>query len=372
MSRGATEHTRGIVLYDALFVPGGAEHVTLGLARALQATLCIGYRDAQNFPLASIDDLNLIDLARWSRIVPLRYVKLDRAFARRRREVATYDWRVFSGASALQAAPPRGAGHNLYYCHAVPSFAYDLEAEYLARTPRALRPALRRFNAWFRPRYAAALRRMDRVVANSRWTRDLIRERFGIDAVVLHPPVDVDRFRWRPAEGYYLSTARLEPHKNVACILDAFRELPDQRLVVAGWGSEGAALRRRAAGMPNVEFTGWVDQARMAELVGGCIATLYIASHEPFGMSPVESLAAGKPVIAVDEGGLRDTVDTRCGILLAPTDRTPARLAAAVRSLTPAAAADLRAACEAAVDRGAAQPNSHRQFAASIRQIVGC
>lgn len=76
-------------------------------------------------------------------------------------------------------------------------------------------------------------------------------------------------------------------------------------------------LREKYKSFSNISFTGPVEEEELRSLIGNAIATLYIPVDEDFGMSPVESMAAGKPVIGVREGGLIETVmDGETGILL--------------------------------------------------------
>jgi glycosyltransferase involved in cell wall biosynthesis len=121
--------------------------------------------------------------------------------------------------------------------------------------------------------------------------------------------------------------------------------LPDHELVVASGGSELPHLMTLARGARNIKFTNWVNDEELMRLIGHSTATLYIPEDEDFGMSAVESMAAGKPVIAVSEGGLRETmIHGETGFSL-PADPTPAEIAQAVRQLTPDRAATMRAAC---------------------------
>ncbi len=147
------------------------------------------------------------------------------------------------------------------------------------------------------------------IVANSENVQRRIKRYLGHDSIVVYPPIDTESFVWGEPQGYYLSTARLTPLKRVATIVEAFVRMPDRQLVVASGGEDEAALRRVAPrGHSNIRFTGWTDEAQLRSLISGAIATIYIPVDEDFGMSPVESMAAGKPVIGVAEGGLLETI----------------------------------------------------------------
>ena len=206
---------------------------------------------------------------------------------------------------------------------------------------------------------------MQVIVANSQTVRDRIRSYLGRKAEVIYPPCDLAAFRWRGQQGFYLSTARLSPLKRVDKIVEAFLQMPDKKLVVASGGEELPRLVRLAAGAPNITFLGWVSEEKLRELMGEAIATIYIPVAEDFGMSPVESMAAGKPVIGVAEGGLLETViDGETGILLPPALSVDAVVKAVVE-MTPSKAAAMRTAC---IFRS--EQFSKERFIAGLQRVI--
>jgi glycosyltransferase involved in cell wall biosynthesis len=116
---------------------------------------------------------------------------------------------------------------------------------------------------------------------------------------------------------------------------------------VASGGEQEAELRARAAGAANIAITGWNDEAELRSLIAGAIATIYVPVDEDFGMSPVESMAAGKPVIGVAEGGLLETVVHEQTGFLVRSGFGANDLAEAVEWMDETRARDMRAACEA-------------------------
>ncbi len=340
-------HEHGVILYDFLHCRGGAEQLTLDLLDTFPgADLWIGYRDRRWFPDACLANRRLRSLRLPARFLGGRTLLGLLGFRCATRRIRDYPWAIFSGSTALEAVHHRRRGRNLYYCHTLPRFAYDLRAYYEARLPRWARPALRAVAAMMRYRYEQALGKMDLVIANSENVRGRLQRYLGQEARVIHPPCDVHGFGWRGQADYYLSTARLEPYKRVDLLIEAFRHLPRHRLRIASGGSDERRLRRLAAGADNIRFTGWLDAGALRDQVGNCIATLYIAEDEDFGMSPVESMAAGKPVIGVAEGGLLETViDGTTGLLIAPRP-DPDKIVHAVRALSAERASTMREACE--------------------------
>lgn len=356
------------LFHDYFAIRGGGERLVLVLARELDGcTLVHGYRtqdsyDGEAFPERSVS----LDLPSPFRRSGLRVMALAAAFTRRRGWAASVPVRIFSGVAAPFAAPEKGKGGvNIFYCHTPPRFLFDQRDHFLAGQGAvrglAAGVAMRRFEKGYR----AAVRRMDVVVANSENTRARISRYLGRDSVVVPPPVDTDEFSWGGQGDYFLSTARLTPLKQVDRIVDAFLEMPDRKLVVVSGGEELEVLKRRAAGAPNITFRGWVDDAELRALVGNAIATIYLPRDEDFGMSPVESMAAGKPVIGVAEGGLLETVlPDETGVLL-PPDFSNDQLKLAVAAMTPQRAAALRAACEAR-----AQAFTREKFVAGMKAVI--
>jgi glycosyltransferase involved in cell wall biosynthesis len=162
------------------------------------------------------------------------------------------------------------------------------------------------------PSLAALLRRWDRrtagvhhFVAISRHIADRIRRAYGRDADVIHPPVDVARFRPAAAvEDFYLVVSALVPYKRVDVAIRAANRL-SRRLLIVGTGPEERPLRALAG--PTVEWLGWRPDDEVAALMARCRAVLF-TSVEDYGIVPLEAAAAGRPTIALGRGGVLETM----------------------------------------------------------------
>lgn len=322
--------------------------MTLTLMRAFpNANLCVAYRNTEHFPEPTQGLTKLIDLGVRARFPGGRTILGSLAFRLSTRWLRSYDWALFSGSVSVEAVHQRHGGVNFYYCHTIPRFAYDLADYYLKQAPPLARPLLRLMALLTRRRYSVALAKMDVIIANSENVRSRLERYLGVSASVIYPPCDVAAYRWQGQGDYYLSTARLEPYKRVDRIVKAFAQMPDKKLIVVSGGSDEYRLRASAQGAANISFLGWVSECRLRTLVSQCIATVYIPCNEDFGMSPVESMAAGKPVIGVAEGGLLETiVPMRTGLLIDEEPDVNA-LKVAIRAMTPECALRMRADCEA-------------------------
>jgi glycosyltransferase involved in cell wall biosynthesis len=236
-----------------------------------------------------------------------------------------------------------GATH-VCYCHNPFRYAWtEREATLRARNPLT-RPALRLLlNRWRQWDWIAA-QRVDRYVANSRLTATRIERYFGRESTVLYPPVETSRFRPAPVGTHYIVLAELMAHKRIDVAVRAFNAL-GLPLVVVGDGPEARRLRRLAG--PTVTFTGRVSDERVADLLARARA-LVVTATEEFGIAAVEALAAGRPVIAVGHGGVRESVvEGETGTFFERSD--PGALAEAVRRFDPLAIDP--GACRAAAER---------------------
>jgi glycosyltransferase involved in cell wall biosynthesis len=199
-----------------------------------------------------------------------------------------------------------GAVH-VCYCHNPFRYAWNAREDTLRERGPLMRTALGAvFQRWRQWDWIAA-QRVDRYVANSQTTALRVRRYFQRDATVLYPPVELERFRVADPAAIgdeYLVLSELMPHKRIAVAIEAFNRLR-RPLVVVGNGPDARRLRRLAG--PTIRFEGRVSDARAAELLARCRA-LVVTATEEFGIAAVEAQAAGRPVIAFAEGGVRETV----------------------------------------------------------------
>jgi glycosyltransferase involved in cell wall biosynthesis len=263
-------------------------------------------------------------LRRWHRnLLPLMPMALE-SF-----DLRGYDLVVSSESGPAKGVITSSTTRHVCYCHTPMRYLWDLYPAYRneytrSRLKRALMTPLSNYlRLWD---YASGAR-VDEFVANSENVRTRIWKIYRREAQTIHPPVEVESFHWAPSEDYFLTVSELVAYKRIDLLVSHFSRT-GQRLRIAGAGPELRRLRGMAA--PNVEFLGRASDADLRDLYARCRAFL-LPGEEDFGMTPVEALASGKPVIAYGRGGALETVPDFGGVFFA--DQTPESFAEAMNRL---------------------------------------
>jgi glycosyltransferase involved in cell wall biosynthesis len=327
------------VVHEWLTEWGGSEDVTRAMLRCLPAPVLY----------ATVDFLSPAHRGRLE-TGPIRTTFLQKLPAARTRfwnylpltplAVETHDLRgadivVSSSHAFAKGVLTTAQQMHVSYVHSPMRYAWDLHHEYLAdyRLDRGAKGMLARYmfhrlRQWDRQ----TANNVDLFLANSRHVQRRIWRTYRRFAHVLYPPVAVGRFRFQADKGdHYVTVSRLVSYKRVDLLLEAFRAMPQRKLVVVGDGPEMPRLRAMCP--PNVELLGFQSDEVVQQQMGSARAFLF-AAHEDFGISPVEAQACGTPVIAYGLGGSRETVrdvrsETRPTGLLFDA-QTPASLQQAV------------------------------------------
>jgi glycosyltransferase involved in cell wall biosynthesis len=220
-------------------------------------------------------------------------------------DLRDYDLILSSSHCVAKGIFPHRALH-ISYVHAPMRYVWDLHNAYFGRDASLVaRVGMSLCRRYLQRWDVGASRRVDCFLANSRNVAAKIQDLYGRQATVIHPPVDLQRFRLSTRqEPYYLVVSALVPYKRIDIAIRAFNQmrLP---LKIVGEGPLRSRLERSAG--PNIEFLGWVDDALLAGLYGSCQALVF-PGEEDFGIVPLEAQASGRPVIAYGKGGVLETV----------------------------------------------------------------
>jgi glycosyltransferase involved in cell wall biosynthesis len=236
---------------------------------------------------------------------------------------------------------------HVCYCHNPFRYAWNAREETLrARGPLARAALGAVFQRWRQWDWIAA-QKVDRYAVNSHTTARRVHRYFTREATVVYPPVELERFRVGGVDSVgeeYVVLSELMRHKRIDVAIAAFNRLR-RPLVIVGNGPDERRLRRLAG--PTVRFAGRLTDAQAAETLARARA-LVVTATEEFGIAAVEAQAAGRPVIALDDGGVRETVlEGETGVFY--EDAEPDALTAVVADFD-ALAAD-PAACRANAER---------------------
>ncbi|MCD4812990.1 glycosyltransferase [bacterium] len=196
---------------------------------------------------------------------------------------------------------------HICYCHTPMRYAWEQYHEYFPVHKMGffkrliISAAMSRLRVWD----VASANRVDAYIANSRHVAKRIKAYYRREAKVVHPPVEAARFKPVKAKGdYYLAVSALVPYKRIDRAIEAFNHLA-LPLVIVGKGPELRTLRRMAG--PTITFKQKCSPEELQHLYADCQAFIF-PGEEDFGITPLEAMASGRPVIAFGKGGALETV----------------------------------------------------------------
>ncbi len=307
------------IFHDYIGAIGGGEKLILTLARGLDADVITTDVDADSVRKMGFEDVNVISLGGTVKLAPfkqisasLRFMLCD--FSKK------YDFFIFSGNWAHFAA--RKHKPNMWYCFTPARVFYDLHDTFLRRQPFIRRQLFKSWVAaheYVNRKFAA---HVGYVVTISGNVQKRIKKYYGLDSVVVYPAIDVPKYRFREYGDFWLSVNRLYPEKRIELQINAFRQMPDEKLLIVGGFAEGDHASDYVSGIinalpHNVKLLGTIPENELIELYSTCKGHITTSLDEDFGITPLEAMASGKPTVAVKEGGYMETViDGSTGVLV--------------------------------------------------------
>ena len=223
-----------------------------------------------------------------------------------------YDLVLSSSTSVAKGVLTNHNQLHICYCHSPMRYAWDFYHDYLnnMNLTRGLKGfyaqyVLKKIRVWD----IISSGRVDHFIANSHYIKQRIKKIYNRDSVVIYPPVNVNRFDYQSnKDEYYFTSSRLVPYKQVKLIAQAFNQMPDKKLLIAGEGPDYNNIKSIAK--KNIEFLGFLKQEELNKYMGSARAFVF-ASEEDFGINPVEAQACGTPIIGLGKGGLLETVENK-------------------------------------------------------------
>ena len=223
-----------------------------------------------------------------------------------------YDFFIIGGDWAISSAVKNKP--NIWYVHSPIREIWDLY-NYTRKysVPLILRPV---FDVWVL--YNRYLNRkyvkyVDKIVCNSKNTQNRVRKYLGRASVVINPPIETFKFHYEKTGDYWLSVNRLITHKRVDMQIKAFSRMPKERLIIVGSYEKAKHFKKYANYIKkmkpkNVRILSWIKEEKLIDLYANCKGFITTSKEEDFGMTSVEAMASGKPVIAPKEGGYKETI----------------------------------------------------------------
>lgn len=306
------------IFHDYFGAIGGGEKVVIEMAKILDADIITTDTDA----VKKIDpSVRVISLGTTIKFPPLKQISATFRFffCDFSKE---YDLFIFTGNWSHAAAHRHHP--NIWYCYTPVRAFYDLYATFLSRQGFLTRQLFRAWVSVHRFFDQRSIRKIDRIIAISGNVQSRILKYHNRSSELIYPPVDTSLYRCIEYGNFWLSVNRLYPEKRIELQIEAFRQVPEEHLVIVGGYSEGdhaavyaEKIRRNLP--PNVIIRGEVTGDEIVDLYARCKAHICTALDEDYGLTPLEAMASGKPVVAVNEGGYRETVTDKTGVLVAPS-----------------------------------------------------
>lgn len=301
------------IAHDQITTAGGAERVAFELARTFNAPI---YAAAVNQSVVPEDvEAHCITESRvGKRAMDGHYLAQDLYQMLRWQHVeALYEFDVvIQNKTNPYWFVPRDTQTVVRYCHSTPRGMYDQFYSHGRSLPSRI------IKTPMRPLYRTTVDYADAWIANSELVQRRLERYWSVPSRVVHPPVETRRLSpaaTETAEGFYVALSRLRDHKRLGEICEAFRGR-DAQLVVAGEGPDRERLE--AAAPENVEFAGYVSEDEKARLLSRACAVVFAAENEDFGIVPIEAMAAGTPVIGINDGFTKhQIIDEQNGLLFA-------------------------------------------------------
>jgi glycosyltransferase involved in cell wall biosynthesis len=297
------------LVFDWMTVKGGAEKVNLQLHKMYkEAPIFCSIFDKEKHKefLDTTIVTSIIDSLPFSKqkhqfylgLMPQAYEAFD---------LSEFDIVVSSSHSCAKGIITKPSTLHICYCHSPMRYAWDNWQEYIQNynTNRIVKSIAKRKMHKIRMWDRLSAERVDYFIANSNTTKRRIKKYYNKESTVIHPSIDCSKYKIaEKSKGYFLAVGRLTPYKKFDLIIETFNKI-GLPLKIVGSGGDQERLKAMAKG--NIEFLGYTEEKELKKLYSECEALIF-PQVEDFGLTPLECMASGRPVIALKEGGALDTI----------------------------------------------------------------
>lgn len=223
-------------------------------------------------------------------------------------DFSDFDLIISSSSAFAKGIISKPKTKHVCYCHSPMRYVWDYYPDYVSELPLGFigRKMARLTSHYLRLWDRASSERVDCFIANSKSTQERIRKYYKRDARLVYPPVKMPPIPdfFQRGDNYFLIVSTLTPYKKIDLAIQAFNKLKIP-LVIIGQGSDRERLEAMAES--NIVFLGWQNRKRVEEHYANCYAYL-LPGEEDFGISAVEAMSFGKPVLALRKGGATETI----------------------------------------------------------------
>jgi len=298
------------IVHDFLVNMGGAERVTQALTEIFpKAPIYTLLYDSKIDEFFSGKKIIVSALQYWHKIfrIPVKFLFSLMPQAIEDFDFSDYNLVISSNNSFAGGIITGPTIYHLSYCHSPTRYLWDASHTYIheQKLPRWIASwvnhQLSNLRIWDR----LSAGRVDKYITNSNYVKRRMKKYYRRDAQVIYPPVDIHKIKPKSGHSdYFLIISRLVSYKKIDLAIKACNalELP---LIIIGEGPEKPALEKIAG--TKIEFLGWCDDKNKIEYLRNSRALIF-PGEEDFGIVPIEAMAAGKPVIAFNKGGVKESV----------------------------------------------------------------
>lgn len=300
----ALDKKKNLIIHDYFENFGGGEKLVKILYETKKFDLVYGFKNydiIKKFKLVK----NSLSLNNWKIPTFFKKIYIKKIFENYSVN-EKYKNVIFSGNYSIFAKTNINS-KKIFYCHSLPKIFFYFNKFY-SRKNFFFWIVNKLFKKKFKKEYIQRLKKMDLILCNSAYTRKEIKKKINLNAKVIYPPIELNKFKWISQKKYFISNNRHVIGKNNHIIINTFKNFPNIDIYFTSTGPQNTFLKKIAKGYNNIKFTGLLSEKKYAKLIGNSSASINISNLEDFGMAALESLSAGKPSIAINESGYLETI----------------------------------------------------------------